>query len=578
MKHIIRCSYCGSQQEESQGFKCIHCGADLEGVDAPGESVFICYSRKDSDFVNQLNADLKLRGVNTWLDVEDIPGNIQANLQGFRTAINDALENCTAMLVILSPDSLASTEVQAEWNAYASRKQPIYPILVRECQVPYYLRMFQIWDLRSDYQPQVDRLASILRGEARPKNSGSLPGRVPTGTGIKRPGGSAGMPARINRDHIPPAGLAGTLPGRSMPARSGFSAPVAGAPEVQRDLTIIGKELWTLDLSGEVRTAPLVGPDGTIHLVTHNGMLMVIAPGGKLLWQSILGGATSWGYSRPVLGPDGGVLVVYDGQLLTFDRNGTPGWTMRKPGSLTALPAVSADGTVFLVTNRSNLCAVSPGGRDQWNLELCQVSGGGTWPGPVVGSDGIVYAVCKGKAIYAIDPRKGSVLWMYNTNDRMESTPAADRRGYAYFASTGGWVFCLKKDGKPAWQASVAGPPNMIQVIDAPIVHGPGDVLYIVPRHGTMYALNTADGSLRWSAKVGGQGVGINPVAVNQDGFVFVRNLLGELRCFSPEGKTIWSIAPADQDSAISPPACGKEGQLYITVGRKLISYQVVLK
>ena len=67
-------------------------------------------------------------------------------------------------------------------------------------------------------------------------------------------------------------------------------------------------------------------------------------------------------------------------------------------------------------------------------------------------------------------------------------------------------------------------------------------------RHGTIYALNTLDGSLRWTALVGGQGVGINPVAVNRDGFVFARNLLGELRCFSPEGKVCWSIAPADQD------------------------------
>lgn len=131
--------------------------------DARRPAVFICYSRHDREFVERLTADLKRQGVNTWRDVDDIPGQLQANLQGWRAAVQDALETCEAMLVVLSPDALASSEVQAEWNEFASRKRPIFPVVARECNIPFYFKIYQIWDLSSDYKRQVVRLAPALR-------------------------------------------------------------------------------------------------------------------------------------------------------------------------------------------------------------------------------------------------------------------------------------------------------------------------------------------------------------------------------------------------------------------------------
>jgi len=127
-----------------------------------GESVFICYSRNDKTFTDKLVADLRAQGVQTWRDVDNIAGSRQSNLRGWRASIENALDNCGAMLILLSPGAVDSPEVEAEWNHFASKKRPIFPVIARTCKVPFYLKIYQIWDLSEDYTKQIDRLGESL--------------------------------------------------------------------------------------------------------------------------------------------------------------------------------------------------------------------------------------------------------------------------------------------------------------------------------------------------------------------------------------------------------------------------------
>ncbi len=127
------------------------------------EHVFVCYSRNEKAFVDQLVADLNANGVKTWRDVDNIPGSRQSNLRGWRAAIEKALDGCGAMLIILSPGAVDSQEVEAEWNHFASYNRPIYPIIASESTVPFYLKIYQIWDLSTDYPNKVSQLADVLK-------------------------------------------------------------------------------------------------------------------------------------------------------------------------------------------------------------------------------------------------------------------------------------------------------------------------------------------------------------------------------------------------------------------------------
>ena len=125
-------------------------------------SAFICYSRNDKRFADKLVADLNAKGIQTWRDVDNIAGSRQSNLRGWRSAIENALDHCGAMLILLSPGAVDSPEVEAEWNHFASKKRPIFPVVARTCKVPFYLKIYQIWDLSEDYTKQIDRLGEML--------------------------------------------------------------------------------------------------------------------------------------------------------------------------------------------------------------------------------------------------------------------------------------------------------------------------------------------------------------------------------------------------------------------------------
>ena len=129
---------------------------------ASGQSVFICYSRNDQQFADFLVKGLHEQGIETWRDIDNIRSARQSNLLGWRAAIEEALDSCAAMLIILSQGAVESHEVQAEWNHFASFKRPIFPVIAQDCSIPFFLKIYQIWDLSSDYEGQLRQLAQVL--------------------------------------------------------------------------------------------------------------------------------------------------------------------------------------------------------------------------------------------------------------------------------------------------------------------------------------------------------------------------------------------------------------------------------
>lgn len=122
------------------------------------DHVFVCYSRKDEDFVLNLVRNLKNRGVPIWLDQWDIPSG--AN---WPRAIQKALSDCAKLLVILSPPSVDSDEVQAEWYAALDEKKVVVPILYQPCQIPFRLKQIQYIDFTSGSPDEGESLEQVLR-------------------------------------------------------------------------------------------------------------------------------------------------------------------------------------------------------------------------------------------------------------------------------------------------------------------------------------------------------------------------------------------------------------------------------
>ena len=141
------------------------------------QAAFFSYSRDDSEFALRLAEDLKAAGANVWLDQLDIaPG------QRWARAVQDALNNCHRLLVILSPSSVNSANVADEFAFALEENKTVIPVLYRECKVPFQLRPFQYVDLRTDYARGLKTLLKTLGVEQQGvAASGAAISAVPKG-------------------------------------------------------------------------------------------------------------------------------------------------------------------------------------------------------------------------------------------------------------------------------------------------------------------------------------------------------------------------------------------------------------
>jgi formylglycine-generating enzyme required for sulfatase activity len=95
------------------------------------DTLFISYARKDVEFAQKLNADLQRHGVTTWIDELGIRSG-----EDWPDRIAMAIEGCKAMLVILSPHSVASRWVRRELAFADTKGKRVLPLLYKPCGLP----------------------------------------------------------------------------------------------------------------------------------------------------------------------------------------------------------------------------------------------------------------------------------------------------------------------------------------------------------------------------------------------------------------------------------------------------------
>jgi WD40 repeat protein len=90
-------------------------------------SVFISYSRKDTEFVRKLNDSLDSSEIEAWVDWEGIPPS-----SDWMEEITRAVEGAEAFLFVISPDSLASEVCGKELELGIKYNKKLVPILHRD--------------------------------------------------------------------------------------------------------------------------------------------------------------------------------------------------------------------------------------------------------------------------------------------------------------------------------------------------------------------------------------------------------------------------------------------------------------
>ena len=102
---------------------------------------FVSYAREDAQFALRLVKELRAAGANLWVDQLDIRAG-----DHWDRAVEKALKACGGMLLILSPDAVASDNVMDEVAYALDNGKRVVPVVVRECQIPFRLRRVQYID------------------------------------------------------------------------------------------------------------------------------------------------------------------------------------------------------------------------------------------------------------------------------------------------------------------------------------------------------------------------------------------------------------------------------------------------
>ncbi|HEY9774507.1 MAG TPA: PQQ-binding-like beta-propeller repeat protein [Planktothrix sp.] len=200
-------------------------------------------------------------------------------------------------------------------------------------------------------------------------------------------------------------------------------------------------------------------------------------------------------------------------------------WSFPAEGPIDSSPAIYK-GVVYVGSDDGNVYAVDERtGSMLWHTKL----GDKVKSSPAV-AEGIVVIGCEDKKLYALDSHSGRVLWSFEAGDRISSSPAVVDN-VAYVGSWDGYLYAIDvKTGALKWKfetegritSSPAVGPDMVIVSthgagSAPAAHvappAPGSA---VPSPtgvtatsgflgGSVFALNTADGSVLWQYKTGGK-------------------------------------------------------------------------
>src|SRR5690349_17911648 len=122
---------------------------------------FISYSREDLDPQRRIVAELRGRGINIWVDIENlIPGS-----PAWEREVERSIRGAEGIIVLLSPNSNNSEWVRREISFAEDNEKRIFPALIRgeeDDSIPLRLSDHQRVDLRRDFNGGLNELANAL--------------------------------------------------------------------------------------------------------------------------------------------------------------------------------------------------------------------------------------------------------------------------------------------------------------------------------------------------------------------------------------------------------------------------------
>lgn len=143
--------------------------------------VFLSYARADGQTAAaRLRAELSRSGFEIWQDTQNMEGG-----QAWKDQLRQALREVDAVVVLMTPGSVASKYVEWEWEMAQMADKRVIPLLMLPCDVPAELGRLHYHNL-SEEQGYIMNLAGLINDLQRlgaqntEKSDQTLPAPSPT--------------------------------------------------------------------------------------------------------------------------------------------------------------------------------------------------------------------------------------------------------------------------------------------------------------------------------------------------------------------------------------------------------------
>ena len=282
-----------------------------------------------------------------------------------------------------------------------------------------------------------------------------------------------------------------------------------------------------------------VGSDGTVYVTNHNTLIALNPADGTVKWTAVTPGATD--FRAPTIGDDGTIYITgpdnFSG-IYAYNPDGTLKWQITIPHYylLSNWPpgaAIADDGTIYFAGESSGpvVRAINPDGTEKWSFTGVLRD----FRTLVLGTDGTVYAVSADEnstqgCLYALNPADGTTNWSIPLTDMGTVGIVIGPDGTLYLGGTNtdwvtGWLRALNPDGSEKWTKPWSGSITAISV-------GADGTLYVADYSadspgGTLYALDPTDGAEKWSYYLSGfipyyEYLTLHGLTIDSDGTLYV--------------------------------------------------------
>ncbi|MEP0813615.1 MAG: PQQ-binding-like beta-propeller repeat protein [bacterium] len=305
-----------------------------------------------------------------------------------------------------------------------------------------------------------------------------------------------------------------------------------------------GSFAYSYPTGNQVRSSPVIGPDGSVYFGSEDHKLYALWPSGAFKWSFTTGARVE---SSPAIGPDGTIYVgSSDFSLYAISPDGEPKWSFDTTGQIVAPIVVGPDGTIYFGNWDGDFFAVNPDGSEKWNV----ATGSMISYAAAVDPEGNVYFTAFNGNVYSRYPW-GDERWTYTMADVDASNVAVARDGTVYAGCGDGNLYAINPDGTFAWAYTCDGQPTSVSV-------GENGMIYVGDGAGFLTSL-WPDGTFNWEYATAGWISSIAMTDRNQN--VYFGSFDNKLYSVDNTGTLNWAALTANDVQ--SSPAIGPDGRIY---------------